>query len=87
MLQYFALLLAVAQVTELEPDTFVHSFSDAHIYERQRDNVKKLLDRTPNVFPTLCLDPGIRQIEDIRSHHFVLDEYHPNPALPMPTPV
>lgn len=87
MIQYFALLLAVAQVTRLEPWKYCHSISDAHIYDSQRENVEILLDRKPRVFPTLLVDPGVKKIEDFRSHHFSIEDYAPHPALEMPTPV
>jgi thymidylate synthase len=87
MVQYFAFLLAVAQVTGLEPAKYCHSFSDAHIYDRQVDNVHLLMKRERRAFPVLRLDPGVQKIEDFRPHHFVLEEYTPHPAMAMPTPV
>lgn len=87
MIQYFALLLAMAQVTGLEPEKYSHSISDAHIYDGQRENVDILLSRLPGPFGRLLLDPGVKRIEDFRSHHFTIDEYSAHPALPMPTPV
>ena len=61
MIQYFALLLAVAQVSGLEPFRFCHTFSDAHIYEDQVENVKELLEREPRPFPTLTIDSEVKK--------------------------
>lgn len=81
MIQYFALLLAVAQVTCLEPARFVHSFSDAHIYKDQVGNVKELIKREPRTFPTLSVNPEVRELSDFRPHHFELMDYDPHPAM------
>ncbi len=81
MIQYFALLLAVAQVTGLEPARFCHSFSDAHIYEDQVGNVEELLERKSRPFPRLLIDPEVKQLSDFRPHHFELEEYDPLPAM------
>ncbi|MEX0652215.1 MAG: thymidylate synthase [Candidatus Paceibacterota bacterium] len=81
MIQYFALLLAVAQVSGLKPTRFCHSFSDAHIYENQREEVEALLERNPFCFPTLTIDPEVKELSDFRPHHFELSEYESHDAV------
>jgi thymidylate synthase len=81
MIQYFALLLAVAQVTGLTAYQFSHSFSDAHIYEDQVDNVKEMLQREPRPFPILEIDRSVKNLFDFRPHHFNLKEYDPHPGM------
>jgi thymidylate synthase len=87
MIQYFAFLLAVAQVTGIPAEKYCHSFSDVHIYDRQLKKVREIINRKPRPFPQLLLDPGVREIKDFRPHHFTLEEYNPHPAMAMPTPV
>ncbi len=82
MIQYSALLIAIAQVTGLTPSGFIHSFWDAHIYSDQAAHAKEMLTREPRKFPTLTLDPGITDLFSIRPHHFTLSDYEPHPAIP-----
>ncbi|MCW9054842.1 MAG: thymidylate synthase [Candidatus Pacebacteria bacterium] len=87
MVQYFALLLAVAQVTGLEPAQYSHSFSDAHIYADQVEEVRTVLSRVPRPFPILKVDPGVKNLFDFRPHHFELEEYDPHPGLEIPVAI
>lgn len=85
MIQYAALLLMVCQILGYEPGIFVHSFADAHIYENQVDAVKELVARPPTKpFPTLHLDPSVKNLFDFRIEHFELREYDPHSALSIP---
>jgi len=81
MIQYFALLLLVAQVCALRPSRFIHSFSDAHIYENQEDAVGTITNRESRRLPTLTLDPGVNDFFSARPHHFPLTDYEPHPAI------
>ncbi len=84
MIQYAALLLMIAQVTGLTPGRYIHSLSDAHIYENQVSAVLELLKRDPRPFPTLQLDPSVKNLFDFRVEHFTLEEYDPHPAMKVP---
>jgi thymidylate synthase len=81
MFQYAALLLMVSQVTGYRPGTFIHSFGDAHIYADQANHVRELVKRGPRAFPTLRLDPSIKNLFDFRVEHFTLEDYDPHPAV------
>ena len=81
MIQYFALLLAVAQVSNLEPFRFCHSISDAHIYEDQVNNMKELINRQARCLPTLTIDPDVKNLFDIRPHHFEIADYDSHPSM------
>lgn len=83
MVQYSALLLALAQVTGLEPGRFFHTFVDAHIYEEQLPYVEMLLEREPRRFPTMrIVDTSITDLFTFRPEHFELTDYDPHPAIP-----
>jgi len=84
MIQYASLLLMVAQVTGYEPGTYVHSFSDAHIYEDQVEKVRELITREARAFPVMRLDPSIKDLFAFRPEHFTIEEYNPHPGLVIP---
>lgn len=81
MIQYAALLMMFAHVTGTEPYEFVHSFSDAHIYVDQVENVKELLAREPRTFPTVTMKNGHDSIFDFRTEDFELADYDPHPSM------
>jgi len=61
---YALLVHMVAQVCDLEPGDFVHTFGDAHIYSNHFDQVKLQLTREPTGLPTLRLNPDVKSIFD-----------------------
>lgn len=81
LIQYAALLLMVAQVTGLTPFKFIHSFSDAHIYEDQIPQVRELLMREPRRFPTLTMNPRVTDLFAFRVEDFEISDYEPHPSM------
>ncbi len=81
MIQYAALMLMICQVTGYEPGTYVHTIADAHIYEDQIDMVRELITRDPRPFPTLTLDPNVKDFFAFRAEHFTLEDYDPHPPM------
>ena len=84
---YSLLLMMVAQVTGLEPGTFVHTYGDTHIYLNHFDQVKEQLSRTPRALPTMKLNPAIKNIEDFKYEDFTLENYDPYPSIKAPIAV
>ncbi len=84
MIEYAALLLMMCQVTNYPPGNYIHSFSDAHIYEDQVEKVWKLVKREARPFPILHLDPSVKNLFDFRAEHFILEEYYPHPSMKIP---
>lgn len=85
LIQYSALLLAIAQVTGLEPGWYIHTFKNAHIYENQMPAVLEMVNRGPRRLPTLTINEAGREIDDLfafRSEHFEIKDYAPHPAIP-----
>lgn len=80
-IQYSALLLAMAEVLDLEPGEFVHMVSDAHIYENQLPVIDKILSRKSRPFPTLTIAKHHDNIFDYRAEDFELSDYHPYPVI------
>jgi thymidylate synthase len=84
MLEYAALQLMLCQVTGYPPGVFIHDFVNAHIYEDQVDRVRELLTRESRPFPTLRLDPDVKNLFDFRPEHFTLEDYDPQPPIQFP---
>jgi thymidylate synthase len=85
MAQYAALALMLGHLTGYEPYEYVHTISDAHIYEDQMEHVEMMFDREPKRFPTVQLTAAgqkIKDIHDFRGEHFEISDYDPHPAIP-----
>jgi thymidylate synthase len=78
---YSLLLLMVAQVTDLKPGEFVHTFGDAHIYLNHIDQVKLQLTRSPRKLPTMAINPQITSIFNFKFEDFKLNDYDPHPHI------
>jgi thymidylate synthase len=78
---YALLTLMIAQVTNLEPGEFIHSFGDVHLYNNHREQAKLQLTRTPNPLPQMKLNPQVKNIFDFRFEDFSLENYHPHPSI------
>ena len=80
----YALLLSIlAEVLNLKPKRFIHSFGDAHIYKNSIDQVKEQLKRTPKRLPKLIF-PSLESINDLKKcniNDFVLEGYDPHPPI------
>lgn len=78
---YALLLLMVAQVTGLKPGEFVHTFGDVHIYSNHFDQVKTQLSRIPKKFPTIKLNPTIKDIDKFKMEDIQLIKYKSHPRI------
>ncbi len=78
---YALLLMMVAQVSDLKPGDFVHTFGDVHIYKNHLDQVKEQLKRDIRPFPTMKLNPHIKSIFDFAFEDFTLENYNPHPPI------
>ncbi len=78
---YALLTVMMAQVTELKPGEFVHSFGDAHIYLDHMDQVKLQLSRTPRPLPRMKINPDVSSIFEFEYEDFDLVGYDPHPHI------
>lgn len=78
---YALLTHMIAQVCDLVPGEFVHSFGDLHVYKNHMEQVTEQLSRDPRELPKLILDPSIKNIDDFKSEHIKLEGYNPYPAI------
>ena len=84
---YALLTLMVAQVCELKPGTFVHTFGDLHLYSNHLEQAKLQLTREPRPLPQLKVNPAVRNIHDFVYENFELLGYDPHPAIKAPIAV
>jgi len=84
---YALLTLMIAQVCDLEPGDFVHTFGDVHIYSNHIEQVNLQLSRTPYALPTMKLNPSVKNIFDFTFEDFTLENYQSHPAIKAPVAV
>lgn len=84
---YALLTLMIAQVCDLEPGEFVHTFGDVHIYNNHIEQVKLQISRTPFPLPTMKLNPSVKNIFDFKFEDFSLENYQSHPAIKAPVAV
>lgn len=84
---YALLALMVAQVCDLQPGDFIHSFGDVHIYNNHIEQVNLQLSRNPYPLPTMKLNPEVKDIFGFRFEDFMLENYQSHPAIKAPVAV
>ena len=78
---YALLTMMVAQVCELQPGDFVHTFGDVHLYNNHIDQAELQLTREPLKLPKMVLNPDVKSIYDFRYDDFQLVDYNPHPHI------
>jgi thymidylate synthase len=84
---YSLLTLMMAQVCNLQPGEFVHTFGDVHIYTNHMNQVKEQLTRSPKQLPTLKLNTDVKDIFQFKYEDFTLENYDPHPPIRAPIAV
>ncbi|MCL4149146.1 UNVERIFIED_CONTAM: hypothetical protein GTU68_021659 [Idotea baltica] len=78
---YALLVLMVAQVCDLEPGEFVHTFGDAHLYSNHMEQAHLQLSRELRPLPTMKINPEVKSIFDFKYEDFELVGYDPHPHI------
>ncbi len=78
---YALLTLMVAQVCNLKPGDFVHTFGDAHLYLNHLEQASLQLSREPRPLPQMEINPDVRNIYDFKFEDFKLVNYDPYPHI------
>lgn len=84
---YALLTLMIAQVCNLQPGEFVHTFGDVHIYSNHMEQVQLQLSRTPYPLPSMRLNPEVKDLFAFRFEDFTLENYQCHPAIKAPVAV
>lgn len=78
---YAALTMMMAQVCDLVPGEFVHTFGDVHLYKNHLEQAKLQLSREDRPLPKLILNQSIKDIFDFTYEDFELVGYDPHPRI------
>ncbi len=78
---YALLTMMVAQVTNLKPGEFIHTFGDAHLYANHIEQAHLQLSRAPRALPVMKLNPAVTSLFDFRYEDFRLEGYDPHPHI------
>lgn len=81
---YALLTMMIAQVCDLRPKEFVHTFGDLHLYANHVDQAREQLSREPRPCPQMRLNPKIKTIDGFTYEDFELVNYDPHPAIKAP---
>jgi thymidylate synthase len=84
---YALLTQMMAQVTDLAPGDFVHTFGDAHLYMNHFDQARTQLSRTPYPPPQMLIDPARKDIFAFEYSDFKLENYVAHPTIKAPIAV
>lgn len=79
---YALLTLMMAQVCNLEPGDFIHSFGDTHLYSNHVEQAEMQLSRIPGPLPTMRINPDIQDIFSFTFGDFELVGYEAATHIP-----
>ena len=84
---YALLTIMIAQVCDMDPGEFVHSFGDVHLYKNHFEQAQLQLSRTPFALPQMKLNPEVKNIFDFKFGDFELMNYQSHPSIKAPVAV
>lgn len=84
---YALLTLMIAQVCDMDPGEFIHSFGDVHLYKNHFEQAKLQLSRTPFALPQMKLNDTVKSIFDFEFEDFELRNYESHPSIKAPVAV
>lgn len=84
---YALLTMMIAQVCDMEPGDFVHSFGDVHLYKNHFEQAALQLTRKPFSSPQIKINPAIKNIFEFKFADFELENYQSHPSIKAPVAV
>lgn len=78
---YALLTLMIAQVSGFQPGEFIHFLGDAHLYSNHFEQAKEQIQRSPKAFPTMKINPEVKNIDDFKVEDFELIGYNPEAGI------
>ena len=84
---YALLTMMMAQVCDLRPGDFVHTFGDVHLYHNHEEQARLQLTRTPRSLPSVVINPQIKDLFEFQFEDFTLTNYDPHPHIKAPVAI
>jgi thymidylate synthase len=84
---YALLTMMIAQVCDLDPGEFIHSFGDLHLYTNHVEQAKLQLSRAPYPLPQMKINPERKNIFEFEWEDFTLENYQSHPGIKAPIAV
>ncbi len=84
---YALLTMMMAQVCNLKPGDFVHTFGDVHLYNNHIEQANIQLVREPYPLPVIKLNSEVRDIFNFQYEDFGLENYQFHPHIKAPVAV
>jgi thymidylate synthase len=84
---YALLTLMLAQVCNLQPGEFIHTFGDVHLYSNHLEQAKLQLTRSPFPLPQMKLNPAVTDLFEFKYDDFTLEHYEAHPHIKAPVAV
>lgn len=78
---YALFTLMVAQVCDLQPGDFVHTFGDVHLYLNHLEQAQIQLSREPFPLPQMEINPTVKDIFGFQYGDFELTNYIAHPHI------
>jgi len=78
---YALLTMMMAQVCDLEPGVFVHTFGDVHLYSNHIDQARLQMTREPRPGTTVQINKDVRSVFDFEFEDFEVLNYNPHPPI------
>ncbi|MEO6583681.1 MAG: thymidylate synthase [Ferruginibacter sp.] len=78
---YALLTMMIAQVVDMEPGEFIHSFGDVHLYNNHFAQAELQLSRTPFPLPQMKINENVKDIFSFRNEDFELLNYESHPGI------
>ncbi len=84
---YALLTMMIAQVCDMEPGEFVHSFGDVHLYKNHFEQAELQLTRKPFLLPQMKINTEVKDIFNFNYEDFELINYQSHPGIKAPVAV
>ncbi|MBQ4848703.1 thymidylate synthase [Pseudoalteromonas sp. MMG012] len=84
---YALLTMMIAQVCDLQPGDFIHTFGDAHLYSNHMEQVDEQLSRVPYAKPTMKINTEVKDIFAFKYEDFELENYQAHPHIKAPVAI
>lgn len=84
---YALLTMMIAQVCDMVPHEFIHTFGDVHLYRNHVEQARLQLTREPFPLPVMKINPEVTDIFGFHYEDFSLVNYQFHPAIKAPVAV